>query len=211
MRQFQLYFLLVLLPVILFSGAARAQQSFVDGYLSHQFTVNYDEHTVVAHVKPADEVKALSDRRYFWFAGNHINSTQGGYSDQLLNGGYQDFYLNKNLKEAGYFDKGLKSGIWKNWTEDGLLKDQFSFSKGKRKGLYILYGTQGIVLEKGHYENDLLNGKQEKFRADSTIVTYYKDGKIDQRKSFLPKLPKMPKFIRKVFPQEPAHPQQPVQ
>ncbi|WP_158800286.1 toxin-antitoxin system YwqK family antitoxin [Pedobacter sp. L105] len=211
MSRLQQYFLQIFLPCILFSGVASAQQSYVDKFLNHEITITYDDHKVVAHVKPAEDVSVTSDRHYYWFAGNKINITQGGYSEKLLNGEYQDFYQNKNLKEAGDFDKGLKSGIWKNWTEDGVLKDQFSFSKGKKNGAYFLFDVQGRVTEKGGYQNDLLNGKQERFRADSTVVLYYKEGKIIHRKSFLPKLPKLPKFMQKVFPPKAASPKQPIQ
>jgi len=209
MRRFQLYFLPFFFCCI-FSGVASAQQSYVDGLLTYKITVNYEDHKIVAHVEPIEDFKPMSDRHYYWFSGNRINITQGGYSDKLLNGDYTDFYLNKNLKEAGFFKNGLKTGVWKSWTEDGILKDQFSFAKGEKNGVYFRYDPLGKVGEKGNYEKDLLDGKQEKFRADSTVVLYYKAGKIIQRKSFLSKLPKMPKFIQKVFPSKTANAPAPV-
>ena len=38
--------------------------------------------------------------------------TQGGYNGRLLNGDFRVFYPNKNLKENGNYQFGLKEGTW---------------------------------------------------------------------------------------------------
>lgn len=178
-----------------YSGTANAQ-SYVETMLTYKVTVHYPEHTVIAHTEPVEKVSLLNDRLYYWYGGNQISITQGGYSGKLLNGDYQDIYGNKNLKESGIFKEGLKTGIWKNWTDEGVLKDEFTFHKGKRKGTYFRYDQHGKVAEKGNFQDDLLNGKQEIMKSDSTVVVYYKQGKAVQKKSILPK------FIYKVFPKK---------
>jgi hypothetical protein len=74
---------------------------------------------------------------YYWYNAGVIHSTQGGFSGKLLNGQYNEFYLNKNLKQQGSFKKGLKNGSWKSWSEDGTL---------------ILFTTwkNGIIVTKPH-------------------------------------------------------------
>jgi hypothetical protein len=189
----------IMLVLVCTSGDADAQ-SYIDGMLSHKITVHYPDHTVIAVVKPTDMVSTQSDATYFWFSGNQINTTQGGYSGKLLNGEYQDFYLNKNLKEKGFFDRGLKTGLWKNWTDNGILKDAFTFKNGIKNGSYIKYDTIGRVMQKGHYKQDLLSGKQITMLGDSVVVLYYQHGKVKEKKSLVPG------FIYKIFPKKHSQP-----
>lgn len=197
MSKIKIYWLPLFVLGLFITEAAHGQ-SYVDGLLSHKVTVHYPDHTVIATAKPTDFVPVESDRLYYWFSGNQINTTQGGYSGKLLNGSYQDFYLNKNLKESGSFEKGLKTSLWKNWTDNGILKDEYSFKEGKRSGAYAKYDLSGKLLEKGFYRNDLLHGKQETIVADSSIVVYYKDGRVKIKKNILPG------FIYKILPKRSA-------
>ncbi|MES2113014.1 MAG: hypothetical protein V4577_29965 [Bacteroidota bacterium] len=70
---------------------------------------------------------------YYWYSSNKIHITQGGFSGRLLNGAYNEFYLTRNLKEQGIFDKGLKNGTWKSWNEGGNL-------------IKITHWKQGVLL-----------------------------------------------------------------
>jgi len=192
MKMLKTHLIFLIIIALLCSRAAQAQ-SYVDQMLSHRVTVHYADHTVVAVVKPTGLVSTQSGATYYWFSGSQINTTQGGYSGKLLNGKYQDFYLNKNLKEAGVFEEGLKTGQWKSWTENGLLKDEYTYKSGVKNGNYVKYDSTGKALQKGRYKQDLLNGKQITMVGDSTTVAYYHRGKAKQRKSLVPR------FIQKIF------------
>ena len=74
--------------------------------------------------------KIKNDRYYFWYMNNVIHSTQGGYNGQLLNGHYISYYRDKNLKEEGSFDRGLKQGEWKTWNTNGDLTSVTNWSDG---------------------------------------------------------------------------------
>jgi hypothetical protein len=74
--------------------------------------------------------KIKDDRYYFWTADNIIHSTQGGFNGQLLNGHYTAFYTDKNLKEEGGFDRGLKQGTWKTWDKKGALTSVTNWDEG---------------------------------------------------------------------------------
>lgn len=169
-------------------------QSYSDQFLTHRVITNFDDHTVIAYVKPFGNVSILNDRTYYWFSGKQINTTQGGYSGKLLNGEYQDFYTNKNLKESGSFFKGLKDGVWKTWNESGMLNDLFTFKNGRKNGVYAKYDHTGKVLEQGSYKDDLLTGHQMISVGDSMKVISYKEGKVKEKKSILPG------FIRRMLP-----------
>ncbi len=74
--------------------------------------------------------KVKNDRYYFWYYNNVIHSTQGGYTGQLLNGHYIAFYPDKNLKEEGNFNRGLKDGEWKTWNQKGDLTNVTDWNEG---------------------------------------------------------------------------------
>jgi len=74
--------------------------------------------------------KKKNDRYYYWYLGNLIHSTQGGYNGQLLNGHYVAFYKDKSLKEEGDFKTGLKDGEWKTWNQKGDLTNVTTWDEG---------------------------------------------------------------------------------
>lgn len=192
----QICLFLKLFIVMLCISETAAAQSYIENMLSYKVTAHYPDHMINAHVRPVDKIVVKNDKDYYWFSGSQINITRGGYSGKLLNGDYEDLYTNKNLKASGIFDEGLKTGIWKSWTAEGMLKDQYSFHAGHRNGPYLLYDTAGKVREKGIYHQDLLDGRQETASGDSTIVVHYKKGKISPPKRILPK------FIYKILPKK---------
>ncbi|WP_428330291.1 toxin-antitoxin system YwqK family antitoxin [Mucilaginibacter sp.] len=67
---------------------------------------------------------------YYWYSANAIHYTQGGFSGRLLNGLYTEYYSDKNLKEQGRFDKGLKTGPWKDWNDDGTIINVKNWKNG---------------------------------------------------------------------------------
>lgn len=155
--------------------------------LTYKIIVNYEDHNIIAYVKPAGNIPLDNDRTYYWFSGHEIKTTQGNYSGKLLNGSYADFYTNKNLKESGWFSKGLKYGLWKKWNELGSLIEETNWSEGLKNGSYHRYNEQGSLIETGKYKNDLLSGDQTIKIGDSTQVKFFRKGKEATRKSIVPK------------------------
>jgi hypothetical protein len=180
------------LTVIMLQGSVVNAQSYKSALVSDKIIVNYNEHMVVAFTKPVKNKPAYRDQDFYWFSGQTINHTRGGYSGKLLNGKYEDFYLNKSLKSSGWFNQGLKAGSWRNWDEKGNLTDEYSWSKGKKNGKYFKFDLSGKQTESGKYKNDLLNGKQT-LTQDSIQVRYFTDGKERLKHQYVPK------FITKWF------------
>ena len=127
-------------------------------------------------------IPAYTTKTYYWYGGNQVNFTQGGYSGKLLNGNYYEYYLNKNLKTEGTFEKGLKTGIWKTWDEGGLLLDMLTWKKGVKNGLYKIFGAGGKITEHGTYKLGKQNGQVEYFSGqDSTTIVTFKNGQVMQK------------------------------
>lgn len=183
----------LLVAFVGFVNAAKGQK-YTKDLLTHKVIVNQVDRSVVAYVKPVKSISLDNDKRYYWFSTNQINSTQGGFSGKLLNGDYKEFYMNKQLRESGYLNKGLKVGIWKNWDEEGNLKDDYNWTSGEKNGIYHKYDSVGKMQESGRYKNDLLHGKQKIYDTVGVSEQLYKKGKITERK----KIPTS-KFLRKIF------------
>jgi len=104
-------------------------------------SVNDDDITQVRIIDTVQEIRAdiasyksepkkKNDRYYYWYFNKVIHSTQGGYSGTLLNGHYIAFYPDKNLKEEGNFNRGLKDGQWKTWNKKGDLTAVTNWNDG---------------------------------------------------------------------------------
>jgi antitoxin component YwqK of YwqJK toxin-antitoxin module len=111
------------------SLTALAQKMPDEGYYKARITL--PDMTILAEIDPiATNPTAKANLFYYWYEANAIHSTQGGFSGKLLNGQYNEYYPNKNLKVQGGFKKGLKNGEWKSWNVDGTLTEVTTWKNG---------------------------------------------------------------------------------
>ncbi len=104
---------------------------------------------------------------YYWYKAQHVMSTQGGSSGQLLHGEFESFYDNKQLARKGEFRKGLKDGEWLYWRPDGTLYRSEHWKKGRAVGVTTLYDVNGEASETTrHFRNHFVRKT-----ADSLIVS----------------------------------------
>lgn len=168
-------------------------QSYYKDLPERKATINYPAHSITAQLIPVRGLVTIhTNKMYHWYSSNKISITQGGYSGQLLNGRFTDVYLNKNLKEQGWFDAGLKTGEWKSWNMQGRLLETIIWVKGLPNGKFKRYDEVGKLKEQGTYRRGKLSGKRITFNKDSSLVTYYKDGTINHT-------PQMTRLISMVF------------
>jgi hypothetical protein len=179
--------LLTLLFLFVF-GIASAQK--IPNYGFNKIRIAMADKVVQADLAPLKSDLAVeTDKLYYWSSANAIHTTQGGFSGKLLNGNYIEYYLNKNLKVQGHFKGGLKDGIWKNWNENGMLTDLYSWDEGERSGKFELFGNDGKLKQRGYYKNDLLHGEFTSYAADGKAKSvYYSYGKVTEKPSFLDKI-----------------------
>lgn len=86
-------------------------------------------------------------KRYHWFKSQQVISTEGASAGVLLHGSYEAFYGNKQLAMRGRFNKGLKSGEWMFWYDDGSISRLEHWSNGRQQGEQITYAQNGEVTE----------------------------------------------------------------
>ena len=160
--------------------------------------INGTDKNITAEVKPL-KTDPIPDPAsyYYWYGAGIIHQTQGGYSGKLLNGKYNEYYLDKNLKEQGTFRKGLMDGIWKDWDDNGNVQELYTYHNGEKTGMFNLYDEKGTLIQKGNYHKNQLDGKITFYNKDGVKVVKYKDGKVVPPPAH--KLGDKFKFVKKIF------------
>ncbi|WP_371136453.1 toxin-antitoxin system YwqK family antitoxin [Algoriphagus sp.] len=64
---------------------------------------------------------------------------------------FEDFYINKKLKEEGNLIDGLKDGIWKEYYPSGKIKVLKNYCQGEKHGIFEFYKETGELDFKVHY------------------------------------------------------------
>ncbi|MBC7912839.1 MAG: hypothetical protein H7Y07_01835 [Pyrinomonadaceae bacterium] len=170
---------ILFLVFFLIGSIAFSQKKYPDMGLN-KVRIYLKDKSVLAEINPVKNIgNIFTDRTYYWYGTNQINLTQGGYSGRLLNGVYMEYFPDRNIKLSGYYNNGLKEGIWKTWDSDGILIDYFTWKKGQRNGDFKLFNDSGKIQEIGIYKDDLLEGWKKVYTSsDSVEVIYYNKGII---------------------------------
>ena len=171
--------LLILLGIVLLTSTVSAQR-MPDYYGLNKIRINGPDRSMTVEVIPVNGNPATeTDRNYYWYSGNAIHITQGGYSGRLLNGHYEEFYPNKNLAAQGEFRKGLKAGQWQAWYDSGTLMEVITWKEGLKQGRFVRYDEEGRPKEEGSYKIDLLEGKVRSYHSgDSVETARYRHGQL---------------------------------
>lgn len=154
-------------------------------YGIHQIRLNDTDKMIRAEILPVTSMPNVNpELTYYWYGTGSIHLLQGGFSGQLLNGSYEEYYINKNLKTQGTFENGLKNGVWKDWDKTGKLIRLFTWENGSWSGPFNIYNANGKVIQSGRYIHNQLDGPIS-FNAgtDSAKTIRYKKGKIVPPKS----------------------------
>ena len=115
---------------------------------------------------------------YYWFRGDTVLVTRNGFDGKLLHGEYRSFYPNKNLKESGRFEYGLKTREWKSWFSNGELQSVTIWRSGKKEGQFQEFSSDGQKQRSGQYKEDKLSGYISAYSGDSVAKKlFYRDGK----------------------------------
>jgi len=179
----------ILIPLLFISGSVFAQKIPDLGF--DKIRIAEADKTIQAELKPVNSNPSLeADRFYYWYSGNSIHSTQGGFSGRLLNGQYAEYYLSKNLKEQGAFKKGLKDGIWRSWNDNGTLIQYYTWEKGIKSGKFNLFDDHGGLKQSGSYRNNTLDGRIQTYNGNdqAAVVTYNAGVIIANKPSFWEKI-----------------------
>lgn len=112
--------------------------------------------------RTGDQIFKSDKKQYAWYGKGQISYTQGDYSGRLLHGPYESFYAtNKQLKEKGRYEFGLKDGKWMLWAADGQLLETQQWYRGLKNGKTVLYDSLGNAKQKLKYRNGVVVEKKK--------------------------------------------------
>ncbi len=161
-------------------------------YALNRVRINDTDRTILAEILPINSLPATKPNlQYYWYGSNMIHVLQGGFGGQLLNGLYTEYYPDKNLKTQGRFDKGLKSGTWKDWDDKGVLTTLVNWKDGAKSGRFSFYNSDGSLRQTGSYQKNELDGTVTSYVSkDSVQTVQYREGKVisPDRRSLLKRI-----------------------
>ncbi|MFP4024779.1 MAG: toxin-antitoxin system YwqK family antitoxin [Thiohalospira sp.] len=110
------------------------------------------------------------------------------FSNDLKNGLGYEFDKDSNIiaitryrnnqvilhEEINRYDKnGNKTGIWKLFYDNGTLKEEKEFLKGKLHGVYKIYNKKGFLINTLYYENGEIIKESDNYTAQIDIKEDY--------------------------------------
>lgn len=144
-------------------------------FYQNRLRVDSTGKSLVFHV--TDETAKTRKRIfYYWFKSGHIHKTEGSYDGKLLHGKYQATDMKKRLVEEGSFHKGVKTGLWRTWHENGHLRTVMKPRLFSRGFYYKEYDSTGSILKFGYIHNNLFTGSSLELAGDTTRHVKYKNG-----------------------------------
>lgn len=112
----------------------------------------------------------------YWFKSGRIHQTQGSYYGRLLHGRYLVTDSDRRLLEEGQFKNGIKTGTWRTWHENGILKSIWRrrFGLGGNSWQLREYNSNGDLIKKGFENRNGFTGYIVATRTDSAYLVRYK-------------------------------------
>lgn len=154
---------ILVIGLLLFS-ACKPQELSLIGNLGRRVRVGTADGFVYAELgSTSDKIFTADEKSYAWYDKGLINITQGDYSGRLLHGQYVAYYaVSKQLKEKGGYTYGLKRGKWLVWQSNGQLLESQHWYSGLKNGKTIVYDSLGKEKQKVKYRNGVLVEKKER-------------------------------------------------
>jgi antitoxin component YwqK of YwqJK toxin-antitoxin module len=120
------------------------------------------------------------------FYANGTKKEVADSKDGHRNGPYQLYSEDGTLILEGQFTMGYKSGEWKSYTDDKMLKDMYTFEDSRKKGPAKTYNAAGKVESEGEYLNHVKTGLWKYYKLDGKVSkeTEYKNGNIVSEKKY---------------------------
>lgn len=100
-------------------------------------------------------------------------------------GSYKIFFENGNLKEQGYYSRGVRQNQLERFFENGKLKMSGSYNLGLKSGVFKCYDESGTLRSEKEYLANYLNGTSKFYDENGKlfrIEEYLKGKRISKKK-----------------------------
>lgn len=163
---------------LLLNVAASCKDDVYKGTLSKQnVTLMVDSSKISAYVLlNRDKIKLDNELYYYSYKSGKIKRTQGGIGGKPLTDIYHKYDMDDNLKEVGYFEKGLKTGEWKTWHKNGTIKSIENWKNGEIKGKARYFNADGSLIAEGRMKNNNKHGRWKELRDGEMESVRYRHG-----------------------------------
>ena len=101
---------------------------------------------------------------------SHSPYIQGTFKNGKLHGLYRSYHNNAQLHLYQYYRYGELDGIYKEYSDKGVLLLECRFKEGKLHGEYEMYYDDGTLHKKQHYDMGDLHG---------CAIEFHKNGHLD--------------------------------
>ncbi len=137
------------------------------------YTIFYDQnHNVVSEGKVVNKLFEGTWKYY------HQNSkeimTLENYRDGKLEGLRSVFFLNSKIAEETIYKKGIRDGVYKKYTEKGIVLESATYKNGEYNGVSIYKDPDGNIVAKGNFNNGVKVG----------IWQFFENGKLVSEDNF---------------------------
>ena len=128
---------------------------------------------IIISENPSDKTKMVREYYYNEDADDLFYYTpielERNYKDGKLDGLFKEWYENGQLKEEGNYKDGERDGLQRHWYENGQLKYEGNFKDGKGDGLEKLWYENGQL----RYEGNIKDGE-----LDGLFKEWYENGQL---------------------------------
>ncbi len=148
--------LIMILIVILsqFTGTSFAQKMSVSNY---EIILRTSEGTIRAWVTDKKKkIREKPDRQYCGYYLNQLFCKQGELQGKPLHGKYLRYDLKDNILESGNFNYGLKQGVWKQLSPEGMLTETCQYQEGILWGERLIYKSGKPDILENYYKGKLI-------------------------------------------------------
>ena len=83
--------------------------------------------------------------------------------------GFWSCYL-INLKEKGYYSKGIKNGLFECYYDNGKIWYRVTYINGERNGYYTEFHLNGIKKWKGIFRDDKYDRKWTEYDSNGEVI-----------------------------------------
>ena len=150
----QLLITILIVILSLANGTSFAQKMSVSNY---EIILRTGEGTIRTWVTDKKKrIRERPDRQYCGYYMNQLFCKQGELQGKPLNGKYCRYDPKDNILESGNFNYGLKQGVWKQLSPDGMLTETCQYREGILWGERLIYKNgKPDILEK-YYKGKLI-------------------------------------------------------
>jgi len=128
------------------------------------YNLNYEKY--LTHIQPHGIIETHHKYR---------NRTIKNYINGKLNGSYEEWYKNGQLKLRETYKNDKLSGLSEIFYENGDLHQRTNYKNGKLDGLYKAWYENGCLHTKCYYKDGNYEGLYE---------IYYENGRLYQKKNY---------------------------